>query len=388
VSSIDRRPNGRWRARYRDPNGRSRSRTFDRKADARRFLERTGTVIQRGEWRDTQRQRITFGVWVEQWWASLGSIRESTRITYKTEVERHLLPTWGAVALGRIDPLAIQQWLSSELDSRTTAAVVKSYRMFRLIVRYALQMGVLARDPCTAVRVPRPVRHEMRFLDVEQLEDLAEAVGPFYRAFVFVLAYGGLRWGEAAGLRRHNIDLSAHQVVVVEQLVELQGGGHRWGPPKSKAGVRRVALPPFVCDELATQLVSRSQPESDGLVFVNTRGGPLRRSTFRRNVWLPVITRLGFGGLRPHDLRHTAVALAIAEGAHPVAIQKRLGHADVATSLGLYGHLFPSLDAQIAERMDASRTRVIAERDRRSVAESRAVDPQMSRNRWSVQAGR
>jgi integrase len=367
VSSIDRRPNGRWRARYRDPNGRSRSRTFDHKVDARRFLERTGTAIQRGEWRDAQRHRITFSVWAEQWWTSLGSIRDSTRITYKTEVERHLLPAWGPVALGGIDPLAIQQWLSSELDNRTTAAVVKSYRMFRLILRYALQMGVLARDPCAGVRVPRPVRHEMRFLDVLQLEDLADAVGPFYRALVFVLAYGGLRWGEAAGLRRHNIDLLARQVVVVEQLVELHGGGHRWGPPKSKAGVRRVTLPTFVCDELATQLASRSQPEQEGLVFVNTRGGPLRRSTFRRNVWLPAITSLGLAGLRPHDLRHTAVALAIAEGAHPVAIQKRLGHADVATSLGLYGHLFPSLDGQIADRMEVTRARVVTARDDKRV---------------------
>jgi integrase len=277
------------------------------------------------------------------------------------------LPAWGPVALGRIDPLAIQQWLASELDNRTTAAVVKSYRMFRLILRYALQMGVLARDPCAGVRVPRPVHHEMRFLDVGQQEDLAETVGPFYRALVFVLAYGGLRWGEAAGLRRHNIDLLARQVVVVEQLVELPGGGHRFGPPKSKAGARRVTLPAFVCDELATQLASRSQPEPDELVFVNTRGGPLRRSTFRRNVWLPAITRLGLVGLRPHDLRHTAVAFAIAEGAHPVAIQKRLGHADVATSLGLYGHLFQSLDAQIADGMNTTRTRVMAERDRRSV---------------------
>jgi integrase len=282
-------------------------------------------------------------------------------------VERHLLPAWGSVPLGRIDPSAIQQWLTGELDGRTTAAVVKTYRMFRLILRYALQMGVVVGDPWVGVRVPRPVRHEMRFLDVGQVDDLAESVGPFYGALVFVLAYGGLRWGEAAGLRRRNVDLLARQVVVVEQLLELPGGGHRFGPPKSRAGVRRVALPAFVCDQLANQLASRSQPEADGLVFVNTRGGPLRRSTFRRNVWLRATTRLGMSGLRPHDLRHTAVALAIAEGAHPVAIQKRLGHADVSTSLGLYGHLFPSLDGQIADGMDATRTRVLAERDRRRV---------------------
>jgi integrase len=363
VSSIHKQPNGRWRARYRDSNGRTRSRTFDRKADAQKFLERTGTSIQRGEWRDPRRQLITFAQWAKEWSASLGDIRESTKRTYQIEVDKHLLPTWGDVPLGRIDPLAIQQWLAAELAVRTTAAVVKSYRMFRIILRSAIEMDILVRDPCAGVKVPKAVRHEMRFLTADQVEDLADTINPAYRVLVFVLAYGGLRWGEAAGLRRRHVDLLARQLVIVEQLIELPGGGHQSGPPKSKAEVRRVTLPGFICEELAAQLAARPQPAPDGLVFVNTHGGPLRRSTFRRNAWLPAIKRLDLTGLRPHDLRHTAVALAIAEGAHPVAIQKRLGHADVATSLGLYGHLFPSLDGQIADGMNATRARVLAERD-------------------------
>lgn len=128
-----------------------------------------------------------------------------------------------------------------------------------------------------------------------------------------------------------------------------------------------MTLPAFVCEELAQHMAERSQPGPDGLVFVNNRGGAIHRSTFRRNVWLPAIEKLSFAGLRPHHLRHTAVALAIAEGAHPVAIQKRLGHADVATSLGLYGHLFPSLDGEIAAGMDVTRARILEERGRRRV---------------------
>lgn len=54
-----------------------------------------------------------------------------------------------------------------------------------------------------------------------------------------------------------------------------------------------------------------------------------------------------------HDLRHTAVALAIAEGAHPKAIQARLGHASITMTLNTYGHLFPSLDVELADRLDA-----------------------------------
>ena len=367
MSSIDRRPNGRWRARYRDSHGRSRSRTFDRRADALQFLERTGTAMQRGEWRDPRLQRTTFAEWVEQWWDTVGDIRDSTRRTYRIEVDRHLLPAWGEVQLGRITSLSVQQWLARDLEQRTTAAVVKSYRMFRMIIRSAIEMDILVRGPCASVKVPRPVRHEMRFLTPEQIEDLADAVQACYRALIFVLAYGGLRWGEAAGLRRRHVDMLGRQLVVVEQLIELPNGGHKFGPPKSKAGVRRVTLPNFVCDELARHMAERSKPGPDGLVFVNTHGGALHRSTFRRNTWLPALDVLRLEGLRPHDLRHTAVALAIAEGAHPVAIQKRLGHADVSTSLGLYGHLFPSLDGQIADGMDATRTKMLAERAPRPV---------------------
>jgi hypothetical protein len=66
-----------------------------------------------------------------------------------------------------------------------------------------------------------------------------------------------------------------------------------------------------------------------------------------------------------HDLRHTAVALAIAEGAHPKAIQARLGHASITTTLNTYGHLFPSLDTELADRLDKVRADALAARGRR-----------------------
>lgn len=67
MPSIERTPNKRWRARYRDLSGRSRSQTFDRKIDATRFLERTAADLQRGEWTDPALRRSTFGSWAETW---------------------------------------------------------------------------------------------------------------------------------------------------------------------------------------------------------------------------------------------------------------------------------------------------------------------------------
>ena len=62
---------------------------------------------------------------------------------------------------------------------------------------------------------------------------------------------------------------------------------------------------------------------------------------------------------RFHDLRHTSVALAIAQGAHPKAIQARMGHSSINVTLDRYGHLFAELDEAIAtgfgERLAAAR---------------------------------
>jgi hypothetical protein len=64
--------------------------------------------------------------------------------------------------------------------------------------------------------------------------------------------------------------------------------------------------------------------------------------------------RVGLEGVRFHDLRHTAVALAIAQGAHPKAIQARMGHSSVQVTVDRYGHLFPELDANIADGLDVT----------------------------------
>lgn len=83
MASIDRMPNGRWRARYRDPHGRSRSKTFDRKRDAERFLSASSTEIDRGNWIDPQQGRITVAAWVEEFLRMVVNLRASTRYTYE-----------------------------------------------------------------------------------------------------------------------------------------------------------------------------------------------------------------------------------------------------------------------------------------------------------------
>ncbi|HEV3401966.1 MAG TPA: site-specific integrase, partial [Acidimicrobiales bacterium] len=149
------------------------------------------------------------------------------------------------------------------------------------------------------------------------------------------------------------VDPLRRTVNVLEQLTEV-GGQLRFGPPKTAAGRRAVSLPTFLADALAEQIGGRAEPGPDGLVFPAPVGGPMRRSNFRARAWLPATRQAGLEGLRFHDLRHTSGALAIAQGAHPKAIQAPMGHASVGITLDRYGHLFEGLDERIADGLDAT----------------------------------
>jgi integrase len=209
---------------------------------------------------------------------------------------------------------------------------------------------MLAQSPCRRVPLPKVEREEMRFLTSAEVVTLAEAIQPRYRALVLVGAYGGLRIGELAGLRRGRVDLLRGTVQVAEIVVEVRGVLHI-GPPKTRASRRTVGLPRFVVEELAAHVAEPGDPES--FVFTAPQGGPLRVTGFRARVWRPATRAAGLDGLRIHDLRHTAVALWIAAGANPKEVAARAGHASVSFTLDRYGHLYPEADTALRDRLDA-----------------------------------
>jgi integrase len=140
-------------------------------------------------------------------------------------------------------------------------------------------------------------------------------------------------------------------VEVVEIVTEVSGYLHV-GPPKTRAGYRRVGLPRVVVEALAEQL---ARPGSaDDLVFVGPQGGTLRLAGFRQASHLAAGNQgAGLDGLRIHDLRHTAVALWIAAGANPKEVAARAGHTSVSFTLDRYGHLYPDADHALRDRLDA-----------------------------------
>ena len=170
---------------------------------------------------------------------------------------------------------------------------------------------------------------------------------PDYGVFVQLLAYTGLRWGEATALRVRDVDLRRGRLDVRRAFSDV-GGRLIEGTPKTHQQ-RTVPIAASLHADLARLLFARGPDE---LVFTTAAGTPLRMSNFRRHVWTAAVRTAGLDGLTPHGLRHTAASLYIAAGTPPKAVQRILGHASIAITLHLYGHLYPDDMDTWADRLD------------------------------------
>lgn len=343
-------PSGNWQARYYDPSGRLRGKTFERKSDAQAFLAAAKTDIRRGAWVDPARSTTRFGPYALQWLDHKLNLRRSTMATDAGFLRKHILSRFGDVAIGRITRADVQQWVK-ELGETGLGpeSVRRCHRMLKAILAEAVEERMIAESPCRRISLPRLNHREHRYLTTEEVERLALSIDELYRALVYSAVYLGCRWGELVGLKRENIDLLRGHVRVVGTLEEV--GGLRYvEETKSRASRRALSLPAFLVEILAEHV--RIAPASE-FMFIGAKGQWLRRNVFRRSHWKPALVRAGVDQeLRFHDLRHSCAALLIAQGAHPKEIQARLGHASITTTLNTYGHLWPSLGAQLDNKIE------------------------------------
>jgi len=310
-------------------------------------------TVRSGSWIAPEVGRVTFGTWVGEWRRTIVHLRPSTLASYDKELRLYIIPAFGRVPLAKLTSKDVRAWLAEMVAAGVPpSSVRRRFAVLRKVLNDAVAMEMLTKSPCRGVRPPADVKRDLTVLTVEEVRDLAEAMSPWFRTWVYVAAYTGLRWSEMMGLRRRDVDLLRRTVSVVQQSIEIDGRFVGYGPPKTAAGRRTIDLPAFLCEMLEDQL-TRAQPGPDGLVFVNTVGKTPHVSSFSSQSWARARVAIGRPELHWHDLRHTAVALAIAQGAHPKAIQERMGHSSITVTLDRYGHLFPSLGVTIAEGLDA-----------------------------------
>ena len=347
AGNVSRRPVGNWRARYRDAAHREHSRHFDRKADAQRWLATQEVAIARGEWINPDLSKVTVGVWLPRWLALQVQLKPTTKVRYDVVMRRQVLPHWENVPLANVTYSGVCGWVE-ELSSEglNPSTVRKAHLVLSLSLKAAVKDGRLVRNVAADVPLPRVVTQAKRYLTHGQVHALAEECAP-YQTLIRVLAYAGLRWGEAIALRARNVDLVRRRIEVAEAIVEVHGKSVV-GTPKTHQ-CRSVPVPRFLAQELAKALAGKGP---DDLVFTSPQGGVLRNTNFRPRFFDPAAERAGLRGLTPHELRHTAASLAVAAGANVKAVQQMLGHASAAMTLDVYAGLFADDLDQVSDRLD------------------------------------
>ncbi len=212
----------------------------------------------------------------------------------------------------------------------------------------AVEDGLLRSNPCRVKGAGTECASERPVAMPGDVAKLAEAIDPKYRAMVLLAAYCSLRFGEVAGLRRGRVDLLHRTVVVEENAVEV--AGHvTFGPPKTAAGRRVVAIPSELVEILDAHLAEHAGVQGDALVFPDLEGNPLGRNKFRP-LWAAACSGAGISGLHFHDLRGSGATWAATTGATLRELMARLGHTTPTVAMR-YRHATQERDRAIADKL-------------------------------------
>jgi integrase len=169
-----------------------------------------------------------------------------------------------------------------------------------------------------------------------------------YRPLFELLAFTGLRIGEALGLTWADVDFDAGLLFVHRQLSRYR----EHAKLKTEAGRRQIVLAPAMVRLLRARWLASPDKGPDDFVFTNGAGRPL---DYRKvgEAFRVAVRRAGVRGdgrLSLHSLRHGYASLLIAEGLDVVFVSRQLGHADPGVTLSVYAHLYARAKHALAAR--------------------------------------
>lgn len=336
----------------------------------------------RGIWHDPAAARSTsVRDWTWRWLDQhAASLRTSTVDSYRGLLETCVLDRTvmgkpvglGDLGLSDLTPMRVGEWLAQlQRDGLSASRVRQAYRVLSLALDAAVRERLLTSNPCGRHhRLPRLPDTEPTILTIADVENLvahlrdgarprgkdrssAQPVppNPPLALLVEMLAYGGLRIGEARALRRRHVDVLGCRLIVAESLTEVDGK-FTFGPTKNHQ-VRDVPLPRGLLPELTRHLDARVAPTTDALVFTGRTGEPLHYTSVRRS-FDAACRRVGLVRVTPHSLR-ASCASWVAESDGVLEAARRLGHSRSSVTTRHYARPMTGGDAVVAERLDAAR---------------------------------
>jgi integrase len=353
-------------------------RGFTTRREAAAALRAEIRKTETGEWVHPTKQPL--GAYLSEWLEGQ-RLAPATLASYRKNVRLHIAPRLGAIPMDRLSGTAVDAWMRTlEASGRADGQGGLSPRTVRYvftILRSALgdavKHGQLAINPTDRSTPPSPsqarppemhawtARELARFLRWADDHDADAAMA--WR----LLAFTGMRRGEALALRWRDVDLDAGRVAVRRSVgvVKDKGQGEKLVEGATKTGQSRVvdldagtvaALRAYrsVRGVLALDLV-----RDTALVLGTLDGGHRHPERFSRQFVAHLVQARKVLGeehlpvIRLHDLRHTHATLLLAAGEPVKVVPERLGHASATITLTVYQHVHPGMGRQAADRFAA-----------------------------------
>jgi integrase len=349
--------------------------------------------------------RITVAEYLDEWIAGKTTLRLSTFRSYRESITLYLNPGLGHLKLGDLRDVDVEKLYAamrelgteeesgealSPLARRLTAARANSNKVPKLsdarirrvhaTLMSALNTGVKRRrlpaNPAQHVELPTGRRPRAVVWTAERVQRwketgehppvavwTAEQTGVFLDAaashrlypIFHLIAYRGLRRGEAIGLRWTDLDLDGGYLTVAQQVLQI-GWEIVIGEPKTETGARQVSLDAATVKVLrrwkTRQADEREQCagawQEHGLVFTREDGSVLQPDSIS-DLFHELAETAGLPPIRLHDLRHTAASLALQAGVPLKVVSESLGHSSLAITADTYTSVLPEVAKAAAE---------------------------------------
>ena len=330
-----------WRVRWRQ-RGRNRARTFSTRRDAADFDAEVRRQRRAGSLGTLDAGTESLGEYVTEAWALTHAVTlaPKTRLHYASLYDHHLRPFLGSIRLRDIDPETVGRWQADRLAAGAgPVAVRQALDLLGSVLEHAFMSGRVAENPVRRVKKARlPRREEVQALSPASIETMRAALGARDAALLSVLAYAGLRPGEALGLRWGDV---RERTVLIQRSISL--GEEADTKTRQHRTVRLLA--PLAAD-LRSWRMAAGRPHDDQLVFPGKDGQPWTQAAYqswRRRAFRRARQAAGLPHARPYDLRHSFASLLLHEGRSVIYVARQLGH-DARLTLTRYGHVMDELE--------------------------------------------
>jgi integrase len=339
ISSIQKRPNGTWRARYRDVTGKEHARHFrfkdnprDPQNSAQHWLDGVTASVVTGTYTDPRHSRTTVGEWTQPWLKAYEVNRASTVRQARVHV-KVINATFADRPLKDVRPSEVKTWIAKLQQTYAPSTVYALHRRMSQIFSDAVHDGLIPRSPISRRTSPPTPKQRPYVATTEQVWALHDALPEHFRGVVLLGAFAGLRAGEIVALRCEDVDFMRG---VITPAIQYPGV-----PLKTEMSKTPIPIPL----ELALELNRVPSTWGSDHLVIGAQGRPVSPTTIDVAFRLARATVQGLpDGFRVHDLRHYFASLLIAAGLDVKVVQTRLRHASAKTTLDVYGHMWPDKD--------------------------------------------